>query len=81
MDAFDDIIDPPNQARKLVIGIMLTGLTLIAGFILWYFLIHNKTTNSLDHEGHSACLLLHENPILLAATLFAVLFWASGKDS
>ena len=81
MDTFDDIIDPPNQARKMVIGMILTGLTFIAGFTLWYFLIHNKNTTSVDHEGHFACLFLHENPILLAATVFAVLFWASSKNS
>ena len=80
MAELDYIIDPPTRARKLVIGMLLTGFITIVVFCAWYFLIHVKTTDSLTHEGHFGCHFLHDNPLLLFITLFGVLVGFGGRD-
>ena len=80
MAELDYIIDPPTQARKMVIGMLLTGFFTIAVFCAWYFLIHLKTTDSLTHDGHFGCHFLHNNPLLLSIALLSGLVWLAGKD-
>jgi len=80
MDEFESIIDPPSQAKTLLISILITSFAAFSIFTLWYYLIHTKNTASVDHVGHYACHIFYDNPVFIAIGLLAVVIFIAGKD-